>query len=127
MKDISLMVVCFVISGMIILTGCSTTVADSLVTILNPEVATSVVEKHPLTPRLDNLDNKTIWFIHENWGDPDSTYILFDEMKEWFAENHPTTKIEYRLKKGMFLMDDPALWKEMVSKKVDAAVIGVAG
>jgi hypothetical protein len=100
--------------------------AINLITVLNPEIPNKVTERAPLIPRLDTVDGKTIWFVSMNWGDVKSTAIFFEELQKWFAKNHPTTKLVYKVKKGSFGGDDAALMKELVAN-ADAAILGLAG
>jgi len=97
-----------------------------LVTVLNPEIPNKVAERAPLIPRLDTVDGKTIWYVSENWGDAKSNALFFEELKKWFAKNHPTTKLVYKVKNGSFMVDDPGLLKELAAN-ADAAILGVAG
>jgi len=39
----------------------------------------------------------------------------------------PSVKIVMRIKRGNFVTDDPALWKEIADAKGDGVVLGVAG
>jgi hypothetical protein len=97
-----------------------------LVTVLNPEIPNKIAERAPLIPRLDTVDGKTIWYVSENWGDAKSNAIFFEELQKWFAKNHPTTKLVYKVKNGAFMVDDPGLLKELAAN-ADAAILGVAG
>jgi hypothetical protein len=98
----------------------------NLVTVLNPEIPNKVAERAPLIPRLDTVDGKAIWYVSENWGDAKSNAIFFEELQKWFAKNHPTTKLVYKVKNGSFMVDDPGLLKEL-AENADAAILGVAG
>ncbi len=99
---------------------------SNLVTVLNPEIPNKVADRAPLIPRLDTVDGKTIWYVSENWGDAKSNAIFFEELQKWFAINHPTTKLVYKVKNGSFMVDDPGLLKEL-AENADAAILGVAG
>ncbi len=98
-----------------------------LITVLNPAVANKMVDRLPLAPRPGSLEGKTIYMVDINWGGPDAAYSVFEEIQAWFAKNMPSVKTEIRRKKGSYATDDPALWKEMGDKKVDAAIIGISG
>ena len=100
--------------------------ASNRITVLNPEIPNKVVARAPLIRRLDTVDGKTIWFVSENWGEVESTAIFFDELQKWFAKNHPTTKLVFKVKSGSFMSDDPELWKQLVAN-ADAAILGLAG
>jgi len=101
--------------------------ADRLITILNPAVATRLADRVPLATRLDTLEGKTIYLVDDNWGGMGENGILHDEMEAWFAEHMPGVKIVRKIKKGNFVTDDPALWKEIAENKGDGVVVGVAG
>ena len=100
---------------------------DNLITILNPAVATRLADRVPLAPRLDTLEGKTIYLVDDNWGGMGENGILHDEMEAWFAEHMPGVKIVRKIKKGNFVTDDPALWKEIADNKGDGVILGVAG
>jgi hypothetical protein len=98
-----------------------------LVTALNPAVASKMVNRLPLAPRLDSLDGKTIYMIAINWGGTEAALNVFEEMRAWFAQNRPGTHIVIKSKKGGYDADDPELWNEIREKKGDAAILGVSG
>jgi len=100
--------------------------SDPLITVLNPIVENKMVDRIPLSPRLDNINGKTIYLVDINWGGPDAAYSVFEEMRDWFAKNNPSVNIVIRRKAGMYSANDPALWKE-ISEKGNAAVIGISG
>lgn len=100
--------------------------AQEKITVMNPEIASAMVDRIALAKRLDSIKNKTIYLVDVNWGGPDAAYGVFEEMQAWFSENMPDVKTVVRRKKGMYDADDPELWKE-ISEKGDAAVIGISG
>jgi hypothetical protein len=100
--------------------------AKPLITVLNPAVENKMVDRIPLSPRLDTLENKTIYLVDINWGGPEAAYSVFEEIKSWFAQNIPSAKIIIKRKTGMYSTDDPALWKE-IAKNANAALIGISG
>lgn len=99
---------------------------QSLITIMNPAIASEMVDREPLGPRLDTLDGKTIYMVDINWGGPDAAYSVFEEITAWFAQNMPAVKTVIKRKAGMYSTDDPALWKEIAANG-DAAIIGISG
>jgi hypothetical protein len=99
---------------------------DRLVTVLNPAVPDKLATRIPLVPRLDTLEGKTIYLVDTNYEGMGRTPVL-EEMEAWFAKNMPNVKLLFKLKKGNYVDDDPALWKEMVSNKANGVIIGVAG
>ena len=109
-------------------TGTSATSSnDRLITVLNPAIANQLADRVPLAPRLDTLAGKTIYLVDDNWGGMGEKSILHDEMQAWFAGHTPAVKIVRKIKRGNFVTDDPALWKEIADNKGDGVIIGVAG
>jgi len=116
------------------LSSCSTGQTDAevncdeqLITVLNPAISSSFVERVPLAPRTNNtLEGKTIYLVDLQWGGPKAAYSVFEEMEAWFSKNMPSVKVEVRRSKGGWMGDDPDLRKEIVAK-AGMAVIGIGG
>ncbi len=100
--------------------------AKPLITVLNPAVSSKMVDRVPLSPRLDTLEGKTLYLVDISWGGPEAAYSVFEEMRDWFSQKVPSLKIVIRRKAGMYSQDDPALWKE-IAKNGNAALIGISG
>ena len=110
-----------------LLTSCQgNNAAGSLITVMNPAIESKMVDRIPLSPRLDTLDGKTIYLVDINWGGPDAAYSVFEEIKDWFAKNKPTANIIIKRKYGSYTADDPELWKE-IAEKGNAALVGISG
>ena len=100
---------------------------EPLITVMNPAVSTQIAERVPLGPRLDTLEGKTIYLVDMQWGGPEAAYSVFEEMQGWFARNMPSVKIVIkRMSSGPF-GDDAGLRKEIMDKKVDGVLTGIAG
>ena len=99
---------------------------EPLITVLSPAIASKMVDRLPLSPRLDTLKGKTLYMVDINWGGPKAAYVVFEEMTDWFKQNMPSVKTVIKRKKGMYSQDDPELWKE-IAKNGDAAIIGISG
>ena len=100
---------------------------DQLITVLNPAISTRMIERDPLGPRLKTLEGKTIYLVDMQWGGPEAAYSVFEEMQNWFSRNMPSVKVVIkRMGSGPF-GDDPGLRKEIVDKKVDGVITGIAG
>ena len=97
------------------------------ITVLNPAVETRLADRVPLAPRLNTLEGKTIYLVDDNWGGMGENGAVQDEIQAWFARHMPGVKIVRKIKKGNFVTDDPALWKEIADNKGDGVIIGVAG
>jgi hypothetical protein len=76
-----------------------------------------------MAPRLDSLDNKTIYLV--NTGFAGSAEFL-EEVRDWFGRNMPSVKTVLIAKEGNMFSDSPDLWVEL-KKKGDAVVFGVGG
>ena len=116
-----------IVVSALIFAGCSPDVDGALITVMNPVVSNKMVDRIPLTtPRLDTLDGKTIYLVDVNWGGPDAGYSVFEEIRDWFAINNLSVRVEVRRKRGMYTADDPELWKE-IAEKGHAALFGITG
>ncbi len=100
--------------------------AKPLITVLNPAIESKMVDRIPLSPRLNSLEGKTLYMVDINWGGPDAAYSVFEEIQSWFAKNSPSTKIVLKRKYGSYTQDDPKLWKEIAANG-NAALIGISG
>lgn len=97
-----------------------------LITVLNPAIESKMVDRLPLSPRLNTLEGKTIYLVDINWGGPDAAYSVFEEIQAWFSKNIPSAKIVLKRKYGSYSQDDPKLWKEIAANG-NAALIGISG
>ena len=100
---------------------------QKLVKVLNPGITDQFADRVPLAERLDTLAGKTIYLVDDNWGGMGENGILHDEIEAWFAQHIPDVKIVRKVKRGNFVTDDPALWKEIADNGGDGVIIGVAG
>ncbi|HTW22319.1 MAG TPA: hypothetical protein VMD78_01895 [Candidatus Baltobacteraceae bacterium] len=101
--------------------------AGNLITALNPAVTPQLAKRIPLAPRLDTLNGKTIYLVDTDWGGMGQNGSILEEMQAWFKDHLPAVKTIIKVKKGNFVTDDPALWKEIADAKGDGVILGVAG
>jgi hypothetical protein len=95
-----------------------------MIAVMNPAIANTRATRFPLAPRLDTLRGKTLYMVDVNWGDGASS--VYDEMRDWFAQNLPDVRIVIKRKKGPYEEDDPELWKE-IARNAQAAIVGISG
>jgi hypothetical protein len=100
---------------------------EQMITVLNPALTTSMVERIPLAPRTDTIEGKTIYLVDLQWGGPEAAYSVFEEMKAWFSKNMPSVDVEIRRSNGGPFGDDPELRKEIIAKNAAGVVIGIGG
>ena len=104
----------------------STAYSSEKLRVLNPTPPNRMVDRVPLTPRLDTLKGKTIFLVDIGWGGPQAAPSIYEEMKAWFAQNMPSVKVEVRQIKGSYMQDQPELWKE-IKEKGHAAMVVISG
>jgi hypothetical protein len=89
---------------------------------VNPKGMPPAVQLIPMAPRLDTLENKTIYLVSDGFAGADR---FLNQIAIWFSKNMPSVKTIYRLKAGGLAGDDPALWAEI--KKNGNAMIMAYG
>jgi hypothetical protein len=114
------------ILSILLLAVYTTAYSSEKITVLNPTPPNRMVDREPLTPRLDTLEGKTIFLVDIGWGGPQAAPSIYEEMKTWFAQNMPSVKVEIRTIKGSYMQEQPELLKE-ISEKGNAAMFGIAG
>jgi hypothetical protein len=99
---------------------------DELITVMNPAITEQPAKQISLAPRLDTLQGKTVYLVDLNYEGINGTPVM-GEMQAWFTKNMPGVKTVLKLKKGSYIADDPALWKEIADSGGDGVILGVAG
>ena len=118
---------CSVIVIILLVAVCSPAYSsDEKIRVLNPTPPNRMVDRIPLTPRLDTLEGKTLFLVDIGWGGENAAPSIYKEMKAWFAQNMPSVKVEIRTVKGSYMAEQPELLKE-IAEKGDAAIFGIAG
>lgn len=91
------------------------------ITVLNPAGYPPKVTHRKPAPRLDALDDKTIYLVDCRFDDSE---LLLREMQNWFRDRLPNVKTEFRRIASNYLKDDPQTWEE-IKANGDGAIIGV--
>jgi hypothetical protein len=100
---------------------------DGAITVMNPAIAGKLATRVPLVPPLDSLQDKTIYMINLSWEGPDAANYFYGAMTEWLDKHYSGVKTIVKVTaEGMF-GSDPAILKEIIANKADAAIVGVAG
>jgi hypothetical protein len=100
---------------------------DSRITVMNPAISGKLATRVPLVPPLDSLQDKTIYMINLSWEGPDAANYFYGAMTEWLNKHYSGVKTIVKVTaEGMF-GSDPAILKEIIANKADAAIVGVAG
>ena len=97
-----------------------------LITVMNPAITEMPAKQVSLASRLDTLQGKTIYLVDLNYEGIKGTPVM-GEMQAWFKKNMPNVKTVLKLKRGSYIADDPALWKEIADSGGDGVILGVAG
>ena len=112
---------------MLLIAVCSTAYSsEKKIRVLNPTPPNRMVDRVPLTPRLNTLEGKTLFLVDIGWGGPQAAPSIYAEMKAWFAQNRPSVNVEVRRITGSYMQDQPELLKE-ISEKGHAAMFGISG
>ncbi|NLA74694.1 MAG: hypothetical protein GX846_04375 [Deltaproteobacteria bacterium] len=88
-----------------------------------PKVSMDNLVPLRMAPRLDTLENKTIYLVDTGFA---GALDFFKEIQNWFNENMPSVKTVTILKSGNAFVDSPELWPEL-KQKADGVVFGVGG
>jgi hypothetical protein len=89
----------------------------------HPTISRDELVSLRMAPRLDRLDNKTIYLVNTGF---EGARAFLEELQAWFTKNMPLVKTVLVDKKGTMFSDSPDLWAEL-KKKADGVVFGVGG
>ena len=86
---------------------------ENSVIALNPLGTLPPLQLQPMSPRLDTLDEKTIYIVDAKFP---ASEQFGEELANLLKENYPETNFVYKQKSGSYFDDDPALWAEIKEK-----------
>jgi len=95
--------------------------SDALTNVHNPMGYPPRVKGKALAPRLDSLDNKTVFLVDCHFDD---SGLLLQQVQAWLGEHMPQVQTRLVEKANVYAKDDPELWSRIQSEG-DAAIIGV--
>lgn len=88
-------------------------VEEAKIRVLNPLGQPPPIKLEPMAPRLDTLDNKTIYVVDVKFP---ASKVFGEELVKVLQEQHPSTNWIYREKVASYFDDDPDLWAEIKAK-----------
>ncbi len=94
---------------------------DHKIAVLNPMGYPPKVTHQSLAPRLDQLNDKTIYLVDCRFDDSE---LLLKEIQNWFHDRMPSVRTVFKRISSVYLKDDPKTWEE-IKANGDAAIIGV--
>ena len=74
-----------------------------------------------MAPRLDGLDDKTLYLVDLHFND---SATLLGQMQTWFAQHMPQTNTIVVQKAGQMTDDDPELFQQ-ISEQGDGMIMAV--
>jgi hypothetical protein len=88
---------------------------------LNPTGFAPKIAAKALAPRLDTLQERTLYLVDCRFDDSD---IFLRQMQAWFAEHMPSVRTVFKPISSVYLNDDPTTWEE-IKARGHAAILGV--
>jgi hypothetical protein len=92
-----------------------------MITVLNPRGQRPPTQLISMAPRLDSIDEKTIYIVDIRWP---YTQQFTEELRNILSERYPKTKFMRREKAGPYDEADSKLWEE-IQKNGDAMILAI--
>jgi hypothetical protein len=93
---------------------------DQKIVVLNPRGIQPEIRKIPMATRPATLDGKTVYVVDIKYA---NTKPFVNELMAGLKAKYPSTNWVLREKLGMYMDDDPNLWKEIKEKAAGAIVL----
>jgi hypothetical protein len=90
------------------------------VVVMNPRGIQPEIRKIPMAKRLATLDGKTVYVVDIKYA---NTRPFVNELMAALKGKYPSTTWVLKEKLGMYMDDDPNLWKEIKEKASGAIVL----
>jgi len=94
--------------------------ADDKIVVFNPRGIQPDIRKIPMAIRPATLDGKTVYIVDTKYA---MTKPFVNELVAALKAKYPKTTWILREKTGMYMDDDPNLWKEIKEKDACAIVL----
>jgi hypothetical protein len=89
------------------------------ITVVNPRGQLPSIKLIPMAPRLDSIEEKTIYIVDIRWP---YTQQFTEELRDILSERYPNTRFIRREKAGPYGEADPKLWEE-IQREGDAMIL----
>ena len=97
--------------------------SEAKIVVMNPRGIQPEIRKIPMAERQSTLDGKTVYIVDTKYP---NTKPFVNELQSSLQAKYPKTTWIIREKFGMYMDDDPALWKE-TKEKADGGAIVLVG
>ncbi|NLT65299.1 MAG: hypothetical protein GXX84_01695 [Acidobacteria bacterium] len=93
---------------------------EGKIVVMNPRGVQPEIRKIPMAPRQPTLDGKTVYIVDTKYA---MTKPFVTELHSALQAKYPKTTWVLREKFGMYMDDDPNLWKEVKEKAAGSIVL----
>jgi len=93
---------------------------EAKIVVMNPRGIQPEIRKIPMAERQSTLDGKTVYIVDTKYP---NTKPFVNELQSSLQAKYPKTTWVIREKYGMYMDDDPALWKEAKEKADGGAIV----
>ena len=97
--------------------------SEARIVVMNPRGIQPEIRKIPMAERQSTLDGRTVYIVDTKYP---NTKPFVNELQSSLQAKYPKTTWVIREKFGMYMDDDPALWKE-TREKADGGAIVLVG
>lgn len=94
--------------------------SEAKIIVMNPRGIQPEIRKIPMAARQSTLDGKTVYIVDTKYP---NTKPFVNELQSSLQAKYPKTTWVIREKLGMYMDDDPNLWKEAKEKANGGAIV----